>query len=139
MKRVRHQVIYDDACAFCARQMRLLRRLDWLGRFQLVPRSSPEAQLPGLSPEVLFQAIHCVTVDGRVFRGARCLRFVGLRLPLLAPLAVLLWVPGVLGLAERVYAWISRNRHRLGGTAGPAPTCGPACASAQSPTNRDAA
>lgn len=139
MKRVRHQVIYDDGCAFCTRQMRRLRRLDWLKRFQWVPQSNPEARWPGLTPEVLAQAIHCVTADGRVFRGARCLRFVGLRLPVLAPLVVLLWVPGVLDLAERVYAWISRNRHRLGGTAGPAPTCGPACTGAQSAPNRDGA
>jgi predicted DCC family thiol-disulfide oxidoreductase YuxK len=139
MKRLRHQVIYDDACAFCARQMRWLRRLDWPGRFELVPRSSPEAQLPGLMPDALFQAIHCVTTDGRVFRGARCLRFVGLRLPLLAPLAALLWIPGVLGLAERVYAWVSRNRHRLSRRSGAGLCCGQACAPARPPAGRNLA
>jgi len=32
--------------------------------------------------EVLADALHCVTADGRVFRGAECIRFVALRLPL---------------------------------------------------------
>lgn len=139
MSRSVHHVIYDDSCGFCVRQMWLLRRLDWLGRFRLVTRSSPEARRLGLSPEALLQAVHCVTADGRVFRGARCLRFVGLRVPLLALLAALLWVPGMLELAERAYAWVSRNRHRLGGTAGPASTCGPRCMSVRPTTNRDAA
>jgi len=38
------------------------------------------------------------------------LRFVGMRLPLLVPLALMLWVPGVIYLAEIVYRAVSRNR-----------------------------
>jgi predicted DCC family thiol-disulfide oxidoreductase YuxK len=123
-----HRVIYDDGCAFCVRQMRRLQRWDWLGRFRLVPRSSPEAREPGLPPEALERALHCVTADGRVLRGARALRFVGLRLPLTAPLAALLWLPGALALAERAYAWVSRHRHTLGGGARAPENCGAGCA-----------
>lgn len=122
------RVIYDDGCAFCARQMHRLQRWDWLGRFRLVPRSSPEARGLGLSPEALDRALHCVTADGRVLRGARALRFVGVRLPFTAPLAVLLWLPGALALAERAYAWISRHRHALGGGARAPGDCGAGCA-----------
>lgn len=118
-----HRIFYDDACAFCTRQMRRLRRLDWTGRFWLVPRSATEARAAGLSPQDLATAIHCVTADGRVLRGAACLRFVGCRLPLLAPLAALLWLPGLLPLAERVYAGVSRRRHRRGRNAGTAGVC----------------
>ncbi len=109
-----HRIFYDDACAFCTRQMRRLRRLDWWGRFRLVPRSAAEARAAGLSPQDLATAIHCVTADGRVLRGAACLRFVGCRVPVLAPLAVLLWLPGILPLAERLYAGLSRRRYRWG-------------------------
>lgn len=106
------------------RQMRRVRALDWLGRFRLVPRSTAEAQAAGLSPDALAAAIHCVTAAGRVLRGAACLRFVGLRLPLLAPVAALLWLPGALALAERAYAWFSRRRHRWGSLPCPAARCG---------------
>jgi hypothetical protein len=33
---------------------------------------------------------------------------------LLAPLGLLLWLPGLLPLAEHIYARVSRNRHRPG-------------------------
>lgn len=124
-----HRIFYDDACAFCTWQMRRLHRLDWRGRFRFVPRSAAEAREAGLSPAALETAIHCVTADGRVLRGAECLRFVGCRLPLLAPLAALLWLPGALPLAERVYAGISRRRYRWGRGAGATAVCetGTAC------------
>ena len=49
----------------------------------------------------------------RIFRGARAIRFVGMRLPLLVPVALFLWLPGIIWVAERVYMSISRNRHIL--------------------------
>lgn len=110
-----HVVLYDGECSFCAFQMRVLSRIDWFGVFQLLPyqdlRSTQVAS--GIAPEELREAIHCVTPDGRVYRSARCLRFVGLRLPLLVPIALVLWIPGALWLAERFYAMISRNRYRI--------------------------
>lgn len=133
MPRGVHRIFYDDTCAFCTRQMRRVRALDWLGRFRLVPRSGAEARAAGLAPDALATAIHCVTAHGRVLRGAACLRFVGLRLPVLAPLAVLLWLPGALALAERAYTWISRRRHRWGGVPCPGVQCGSAGGSPPQP------
>ena len=31
-------------------------------------------------------------------------------LPLLVPVALFLWIPGVIQIAEITYAWVSRNR-----------------------------
>jgi predicted DCC family thiol-disulfide oxidoreductase YuxK len=110
-----HTVLYDDECPMCTFQMRLLTWLDWCNQLRLVPLSSAEAS--GIAPELtradLLEAIHCVTPEGRIYRGARCIRFVGMRLPLLVPLALFLWIPGIIWIAERVYMWISRNRHLL--------------------------
>jgi predicted DCC family thiol-disulfide oxidoreductase YuxK len=36
-----------------------------------------------------------------------------MRLPLLLPVALFLWIPGVIFVAEAIYRWISRNRHLL--------------------------
>jgi predicted DCC family thiol-disulfide oxidoreductase YuxK len=92
--------------------MKLLSWLDWFNVLSLVPLSDPKAKAlaPSLTREDLLEAIHCVTPEGRIYRGARALRFVGLRLPLLVPMALFLWIPGVIYFAERVYQWISRNR-----------------------------
>lgn len=68
---------------------------------------------PNLTREALLEAIHCITPGGRIYRGARCIRFVGMRLPLLTPVALFLWFPGVIWIAERIYMSISRNRHLL--------------------------
>lgn len=122
-----HRVIYDDGCAFCVQQMRWLRRLDWLRRFHLVPRSHPEAAGPGIMPEALAQAIHCITAHGRVLRGAAALRFVGLRLPLTAPLSVVFWLPGALALAEQMYDWVRCHRHAWSGRTRAPSRCDTAC------------
>jgi predicted DCC family thiol-disulfide oxidoreductase YuxK len=102
-----HLVLYDGNCPLCRFQMRLLTWLDWFGRLALVPLDDPRAAATGISREALDEQMHCVTTKGRIYRGARCIRFVGLRLPLLIPLALFLWIPGVIWIAERVYAWIS--------------------------------
>lgn len=111
----RHVVLYDGECSLCTFQMKVLTWLDWCNRIRLVPIDDPETGriAPTLSREVLEEALHCVSLDKRIYRGARCIRFVGLRLPLLAPVALVLWLPGVIWIAEKIYAWVSRNRHLL--------------------------
>lgn len=121
-----HIVLYDDGCSMCTFQMKVLSWLDWRGVLALTPLSDPKAHevAPELTRERLEEAIHCVTPEGRVTRGARAIRFVGMRLPLLVPLALFLWVPGVIWIAEIVYRWVSRNRLLLSRVFG----CKDACA-----------
>lgn len=92
--------------------MKTLTWLDWLDKVRFIPISSERASIiaPGLSREDLMEAIHCVTPEGRIYRGARAIRFLGMRLPLLVPVALFLWFPGVIWLAEMFYQFISRNR-----------------------------
>jgi predicted DCC family thiol-disulfide oxidoreductase YuxK len=108
----KHIVLYDDECPLCTFQMRLLTWLDWRNALAIVPLSDARAHdvAASIPREDLAAAIHCVTPAGRIYRGARCLRFVGMRLPLMVPLALLLWIPGVIQIAEIVYGWVSRNR-----------------------------
>ena len=115
MAQPRHLVIYDGDCPMCSAQMRLLRRLDWFHRLRMLPLADPAVReaAPSLSHETLLEAIHCVTPSGRVYRGARCLRFVGMRTPLLLPLALLLWLPGMIWVADKIYQRVSRNRYLL--------------------------
>jgi len=110
-----HIVLYDDKCPMCSFQMRLLTWLDWLGVLSMVPVSKSEA-IPAaatLTREEVMEAIHCLASNGRIYRGARAIRFVSMRLPLAIPMAIFLWIPGIIFLAEMMYKWISRNRHLL--------------------------
>ena len=108
----RHIVLYDDGCPLCTFQMKVLTWLDWCSVLSLIPLSHEAAArlAPHLSREDLQEAIHCIARNGRIHRGARCIRFVGMRLPLMIPVALFLWIPGVIQVAEICYRWISRNR-----------------------------
>lgn len=121
-----HIVLYDSDCPLCVFQMKMLTWLDWFHVLALVPLSDPRSQeiAPQITREDLLEAIHCVTPEGRVYRGARAIRFVGVRLPLLVPVALFLWIPGVIQLAEIVYRWVSKNRLLLSRVFG----CKDACA-----------
>ncbi|MFK5922886.1 MAG: DUF393 domain-containing protein [Verrucomicrobiota bacterium] len=105
-------VLYDSDCPLCTFQMKSLTWLDWLNRIKFLPIKDPQSAkvVPGLTREDLLEAIHCVTADGKIYRGARCIRFLGMRLPLLVPLSLFLWIPGVIWIAEKFYMWISDNR-----------------------------
>lgn len=110
-----HTLLFDSDCPMCTFQSRLLSWLDWFGRVEMVPLKDPRAGgiAPGITREDLLEAIHCITPEGQVHRGARAIRFLGMRIPLLVPVGLFLWVPGVIFVAERIYAWVSRNRHLL--------------------------
>ena len=121
-----HFLLYDGECPMCIFQMKVLSWLDWFHVLALVPLSDSRAQeiAPQLTREDLQEAIHCVTPERRIYRGARAIRFVGMRLPLLVPVALFLWIPGVIFAAEIVYQWVSRNRLLLSRVFG----CKDACA-----------
>src|ERR1043166_68101 len=125
-ERPQHILLYDDQCPLCTFQMKLLTRLDWFNVLRLAPVS--DAASAGVAPQLtradLLEAIHCLPPQGRIYRGARCIRFIGFRLPLLVPLSLVLSLPGVIWLAEKVYGWVSRNRHLLSRLFG----CKEACA-----------
>ena len=121
-----HIVLYDGECSLCTFQMKLLTWLDWCNVLSLLPISDPSAAelAPHLTREELLEAIHCLSRQGHLYRGARCIRFVGMRLPLLIPVALVLWIPGVIWIAEKLYTQLSRNRHLLSRIFG----CKEACA-----------
>jgi predicted DCC family thiol-disulfide oxidoreductase YuxK len=119
-------VLYDSDCSLCTFQSRLITWLDWFNTVSLLPIADPRATeiAPRLTRTDLQEAIHCVAKDGKIFRGARCLRFIGLRMPLAFLFSLVLWIPGVIYLAEFGYRWISRNRYILSRVFG----CKEACA-----------
>jgi predicted DCC family thiol-disulfide oxidoreductase YuxK len=111
----RHLVIFDGQCPFCCRTVRWLQRLDWLRCLHCVPahEAETEARRREVTMPQLMAAMHCFSAQGRIYRGAHALRFVGLRLPLLCLPALLLYLPGVLRVAEHIYRAVAARRYRL--------------------------
>lgn len=108
-------VLYDGRCPLCTFQTKLLTWLDWCSVTRMVPfqHEAAQAYVAGVDPAELSAAIHVVGRDGRIRKSARALRYLGMRMPLLVPLALVAWLPGVIWVAEAVYALISRNRLQL--------------------------
>jgi predicted DCC family thiol-disulfide oxidoreductase YuxK len=62
------------------------------------------------------QAMFAVTAQGKVFRGYFAFKEILRRLPLTWPLLPFFYLPGADAVGPRVYAWVARNRRRLGCT-----------------------
>src|SRR5262245_47894411 len=122
----RHTVLYDGDCSFCTFQSRVITWLDWFHQVSLVPITDPRAKEigPSIAAEDLHEAMHCVAKNGRIYKGARCIRFISMRMPLAVPVALLLWIPGVIYIAEIIYRFISKRRYAIGKLFG----CKGACA-----------
>lgn len=112
MKRDKHILLFDSDCPMCTFQSRTLSWMDWFHCVEMVPLKDDRAQeiAPDITREDLLEAIHCITPDDEIHRGARAIRFLGLRIPLLIPVGLFLWLPGVIWVAEKVYAFVSRHR-----------------------------
>lgn len=113
------RILYDAECPLCAREGRLLERLDaGRGRIDLEDISAPgfDAGRYGLHPADLEAKLHGVLPDGRIVVGvevlARAYEAVGLGW-LVKPAR---W-PGFRWLLDRAYLWFARNRLRLTGRA----------------------
>ncbi len=103
-------LIYDGECAFCRRWVRRLARLDRRDAIVLMERQDEAASATaGRSPDELRLAAHLVRPDGAVFAGAAAVREAvrWLRGGRLVTAATAL--PGVMPVAERVYAWVARR------------------------------
>lgn len=132
------RVLYDAGCPLCAREGRLLERLDaGRGRIELEDISSPafDAGRHGLDLADLEARLHGVLPDGSVVEGVevlvRAYEAVGMGW-LVRPAR---W-PGVRWLLDRAYLWFARNRLRLTGRAPRSCRPGGACELAGSGSSR---
>lgn len=110
-------VLYDGLCPLCRAGVRLLKRLDWLGRLHYRdcrdPANLPPSAVP-LDPQKLLEEMHLVTPDReRVYVGFAAFRWMAWRLPPTLPFAWLLYVPGIPWLGRRAYRWVAKNRFDL--------------------------
>jgi len=118
--RTRITVLFDGDCPLCAREVRMLRRLDrGRGRIGFEDIAAPDFQAScyDLDQATLMARIHGVLGDGRVIEGMEVFRrayaAVGLGW-LLAPSS---W-PLLRPLCDAAYRSVARNRLRLTRRAG---------------------
>lgn len=91
-----------------------LRRLDWLSRLRVVDVRANWEQLeslyPGVRRDACLDEMHVVTTDGVVTAGFDGCRTIAWHLPLLMPLAPLLYAPGVPSVGRAIYCYVATHR-----------------------------
>ncbi|MEJ2539972.1 MAG: DUF393 domain-containing protein [Gemmatimonadota bacterium] len=115
-------VIFDGDCGMCRRWVRRLEAWDRDGVLETIPYQDPSVtdRFPWIPPDALREAVQVVAPDGRTWSGAGAAERLAHILPGGRPLAWLFRIPGVRGVADRVYRWVAVNR-------GPAGGCGLHC------------
>ncbi len=111
-------VIFDGECGFCRRWIRLGKKLDWFKKIDWRARLDPDtpSEFPQVSKEESLNRIVSIRPDGKTYGGFRAMRDIMLRLPVSFLPALFLYLPGAAWVGEPVYQWVSKNRHRFGGS-----------------------
>ena len=99
----------------CVSQTARLARLS-RGRITTVSFREPGVlgRFPGVTAEACEREMKLVDRDGRVFGGAAAVaKALAVSHPVIGSPALLYFLPGIRSLADRVYAWVARNRFRI--------------------------
>ena len=109
-------VVYDGECRFCNWSVRRIQRLDKRGQFECVPRQAQgiELRFPKLADSDFNTGLRLIIEADEIYVGADAVYEIYRRMP---PFELLTWlyrVPGLHALFGAAYAFIARNRHRLG-------------------------
>src|SRR5262245_6637352 len=107
-------VLYDGDCPFCRRTVRVLRGMDLFSRivfedFRRADITELSRRHPGL-PMAALESEMVVIAAGQAYRGFEGYRRLALVLPVMWPIAPILYLPGALALGKRVYLYVSRHR-----------------------------
>jgi predicted DCC family thiol-disulfide oxidoreductase YuxK len=105
-------IVYDDACGFCTRSVRLLTRLDWLRRLDRLGYSVAVERYPEVSRGLLDEGVRVRFPDHTVTVGIDAVRSALVRTPLGLLPAALLYIPPVRWVGARVYRLVAARRRR---------------------------
>ena len=109
-----HQVVkvwFDSACPLCAREIKIMRKLDWFNKVDFVDvLSTPDCPT---QREHLLERFHAQRLGGPLLSGAAAFALLWRSLPLLRPLGEIARIPLVLRALEVIYLKFLRIRPKL--------------------------
>ncbi len=117
--------IYDGYCVLCKQSKRVVTALDWFKRVEFLDIhnwQTVNSRYPTLDYDAAMGQMHLVTPNGDLIGGFSAVRRMLKELPLGYPFWLLLHLPGMMRLGDKVYKLIARNRYRLNRLVG-APIC----------------
>src|SRR5438093_353840 len=110
------QIIYDGQCGFCMRSLKVVRALDLFGALQYYDSHDQNTHklFPQLREADAANAMYTIAGAETPYEGFFAFRRLIWCSPLLWPLIPIFYFPGATFFGPRVYAWVARNRSRLG-------------------------
>jgi len=109
-------VLFDGECPFCRKSVSILKRLDWLKRFEfrnMRRRENWPTTKEPLSMERMIEEMHLITTDGSVYAGFDAFRWIFSQMPITMGLVPFMFVPGVSQMGNRMYRWVATRRFQL--------------------------
>lgn len=104
-------VFYDGSCPFCVTSAGLIKRLDWFKQLKLINLFSPGIlEKHKIDPQKAMQRIQVRTKQGKIIEGMRGVLYISLFLPLLWLTVPIMAASVWIGLGDKVYDWIAKNR-----------------------------
>ncbi len=105
------KVWFDSACPLCAREIRIMRKLDWFNKVDFVDvLSTPDCPT---QREHLLERFHAQRLGGPLLSGAAAFALLWRSLPLLRPLGEIARIPFVLRILEILYLRFLAIRPKL--------------------------
>ena len=110
----RQKLIYDGNCQFCRGSVRKLLVMDLFATVEVVDFHSVQdvASLhPQLTKEKCMSQMYLIEPDGSLYGGFAVFRRLCFTMPMLYPLALLVYFPGAGIAGPAVYRWVAKNRY----------------------------
>ena len=109
-------LVYDGHCEVCGRLVRRLERWDRRQQIEAVPSQNPcvPARFPWIPAEAYADAMQLIGPGGRTTQGAEAIEELLGILPRGWMLGWIFKLPFVGWVADKLYRWFARNRHRFG-------------------------
>lgn len=108
--------IYDGYCVLCQQSRRIVEALDWLNRVEFLDIhnwNEVSQRYPTLDFEAAMGQMHTIEPDGTMHGGFDGVRRLLRELPLTFPIWLLLQVPGMKWLGDKIYGFVARNRYNI--------------------------
>ena len=104
---------YDAECPLCIRTKIIISHFDWFSKIEFKSvqfHAKENAKLKNIDESKLLNDIYSVSLKGNVYCGVDTYIQVTQRIFYLAPLSLVIRIPGIYHVCKSIYAFIAKNR-----------------------------
>ena len=105
-------IAYDNRCLFCINTKNKVDKWDKKKRLKWVGIDSFDYKKYNLKKEDLLEEMYLIA-DDKIYKGYYTWKFISKKIPLLFPLYIISFIPGVDFIGDKIYKFISKHRYSL--------------------------